>query len=55
MSVMLKIIEKITVFLKPVFNCRAVAAGKAIIELKTSIPTILSETEIAAAAKIENK
>ena len=50
----LKTTEYIRVDLNPLLSCIAVATGKAIIELKTRTPTILMETDIVAATKIEN-
>lgn len=39
--------------LNPFLNCRAVATGRAIKELKTRTPTILIDTDMVAATKIE--
>ena len=47
-------IEIITVFLKPCLNCKLEAMGRAIIEVKTSIPTIYNAVDTAAATRIEN-
>ena len=52
-SMMLMIIAKITVFLKPGLNCNAEATGRAIIDVSTNIPTIFRAVETAAATKIE--
>ena len=47
MSITLKTMENISVNLKPFPSCSAVATGRAIMELSTSTPTILMDTEIA--------
>ena len=54
MSIILITIEIITVFLKPCLNCKLEATGRAIIEVRTNIPTIFNAVETAAATRIEN-